>query len=146
MNTLKWFKVYNTRSSFVHTNPSQYNTYATWLYKWIKWVDGSNMPYGFCRPFELKMSVFASGCVFLQKNISSFNLWHCKRYRHKSRDLREINRDMHRMFVVTDLCIIRSYWCIIILSKQLALLNKNAHSHKYLLFHNFIKQSPLMQC
>jgi len=94
-------------------------------------VECSNLPYGICRPFELQMSVFASG-FFSCKNISSYNLWQCKCYRHKSRDLRELNRDMHIMFAFTDLCIIWSYWCIKILNKQFALLNKSAHSHKYL--------------
>ena len=83
------------------------------------WVDGSNMPYGFSRPFELQMAVFASGYVFLQKYISSYNLWHYKCYCHKNRDLREINRDMHRMFTFTDLCIIWSKWCIIIANEHL---------------------------
>jgi len=85
-----------------------------------------------CRCQYLHLAVFSC------KSISSYNLWHCKCYRHKSRDLREINRDMHRMFAFTDLCIIWSYWCIIISSKQFALLNKSAHSHKYLLFNQFI--------
>jgi len=80
------------------------------------------------------------------KNISSYKLWHCKCYRHKNRDLREINRDMHRMFAFTDLCIIWSYWCIINANEHFALLNKSAHIHKYLLFNQFIKYTPSLQC
>jgi len=69
---------------------------------------------------------------------SSYNLWQCKCYCHKHRDLRKINRDMHRMFAFTDLCIIWSYWWIIIANEYFALINKSAYINKYLLFNQFI--------
>jgi len=82
---------------------------------------------------------FLQLAVFSCKNLSSYNLWQCKCYRHKNRDLREINRDMHRMFAFTDLCIIWSYWCIITANEHFALLIKSAYINKYLLFNQFIK-------